>query len=120
MVVELHAVELWSSTSSHVAELLVDAESVSSGKEVLDDAGEDAGDEYGEDDGVVKGDDNGVEEGVELEEEQVDLNERVEESEADGDASDSLAPSCFSAGFSGGTDACDAAALRALSRSTAR
>ena len=102
---------------------MVDAESVSSGKEALDDAGEDAGDEYGEDDGVVKGDDNGVEEGVELEEEHVDLNERVEESEADGDASEgagSLAPSCCSACFSGGTDDCDAAALRALSRSTAR
>ena len=103
-----------------------ESESFSSGKEVLDDAGEDAGDEYGEDDGVVKGDDNGVEEGVELEEEQVDLNERVEESEVDGDALDgvgSLASSCCSAGFSGGlsdADFCDAAVLRALSRSTAR
>jgi len=61
---------------------LIEAESSSSGNDVLDDTGEDAGDEYGEDDGVV----NGVEDGVELEEEEVDLNERVEESEEAGDA----------------------------------
>lgn len=64
---------------------MVEAESSSSGNDVLVDTGEDAGDEYGEDDGVVNGDDNGVEEGVESEE-GADLNERVEELEEAGDA----------------------------------